>query len=95
MEDVSGSSEGESPVVREVIDLESDYEDDEDRVRQDMYEDFDELADLAVTASEEPPPPGTRVCPGFFFPFVDSLLFHYSVFLSCIVGFHGIMSVTL
>ena len=67
MEDVSGSSDGESPVVREVIDLESDYEDDEDRVRQDMYEDFDELADLAVTASEEPPPPGTRVCPGFLF----------------------------
>merc|ERR1740124_530354 len=25
-----------------------------------MYEDYDELADLAVTASEEPPPPGTR-----------------------------------
>ena len=63
MEDVSSSSSsGEaSPAKREVIDLESDYDDDEDRVRQDMYEDFDELADLAVTASEEPPPPGTRV----------------------------------
>lgn len=54
-----------SPVSQEVIDLEpdSDLDDDyEDRVREDVYEDYDELADFAVTAaSAEPPPPGTRV----------------------------------
>jgi hypothetical protein len=63
--EVSSSSSESGPLEKEVIELdeESDY-DDEDRVREDMYEDFDELADLAVTASEEPPPPGTRV--GFF-----------------------------
>jgi len=62
MEEVRSSSSVTSPVEKEIIDLdeESDYDDDDDRVRQDMYEDYDELADLAVTASEEPPPPGTR-----------------------------------
>ena len=61
MEEVS--SPVASPVEKEVIDLEedSDYDDDDDRVRQDMYEDYDDLADFAVTASDEPPPPGTRV----------------------------------
>lgn len=60
MEEVS--SPVASPVEKEVIDLEedSDYDDDDDRVRQDMYEDYDDLADFAVTASDEPPPPGTR-----------------------------------
>ena len=55
---------------KEVINLEEDSSEnsedeydneDEDPVRADIYEDYDELADLAVTASEEPPPPGTRV----------------------------------
>lgn len=54
---------------KEVINLEEDSSEnsedeydneDEDPVRADIYEDYDELADLAVTASEEPPPPGTR-----------------------------------
>ena len=31
---------------------------DSDHLRQNIYEDYDELADLAITSSE-PPPPGT------------------------------------
>ena len=47
---------------KEVINLDEDSsEEEDDNLRPDMYEDYDELADLAVTASEEPPPPGTRV----------------------------------
>ena len=62
MEEVSSSSSVTSPAHLEVIDVDDEeYEDEEDMVRQDMYEDYDELADLAVTASGEPPPPGTRV----------------------------------
>ena len=48
-----------SEVTTEVIQL-SEEDEEEDRVREDVYEDFDELADLAITSSE-PPPPGTRV----------------------------------